>query len=106
MRLSRSSSGTLRVDDQLGQAFDDGGLADAGLAQEHGVVLGAAAEDLDDAFDLVLPADDRVELALAGQLGEVAAEAIQGGGFGFALVGGSFAAAVLSPDSIRCAPAS
>jgi hypothetical protein len=33
--------------------FDDGGLADAGLAEEHGVVLGAAAEDLDHALDLV-----------------------------------------------------
>ena len=47
--------GDVAVDDQLGQALDDGGLADAGLAEEHGVVLGAAAEDLDDAFDLVVP---------------------------------------------------
>ena len=29
-------------DDLLGQALDDGGLADAGLADEHRVVLGAA----------------------------------------------------------------
>ena len=42
------------VDDQLGQAFDDGRLADAGLAEQHRVVLRAAAEDLDDALDLVL----------------------------------------------------
>ena len=46
--------GDVAVDDELGQALDDGGLADAGLAEEHGVVLGAAAEDLDDALDLVL----------------------------------------------------
>jgi hypothetical protein len=35
--------GDVAVDDQLGQAFDDGGLADAGFAEEDGVVLGAAA---------------------------------------------------------------
>ena len=62
----------------LGQTFGDGGLAHAWLADEHGVVLGAAAEHLDDPADLVVAADDRVELAPAGQIGEVAAEALQG----------------------------
>ncbi len=85
--------GDVAIDDQLGQALDDGGLADAGLAEQDGVVLGAAAEDLDDALDLVLPADDRVELALAGQFGEVAAEAVQGRGLGLALARLPFAAA-------------
>src|SRR5262249_12479865 len=66
--------GDVGVDDELGQALDDGGLADAGLAEEHRVVLGAAAEDLDDALDLIRAPDDRIELALAGQLGEVAPE--------------------------------
>ena len=33
--------GDVAVDDQLGQALDDGGLADAGLAEQHRVVLGA-----------------------------------------------------------------
>src|SRR5262249_50478849 len=79
--------GDVAVHDQLGEALDDGGLADARLAQEHRVVLGAAAEHLDDALDLVGPADDGVELALAGQLGEVAAKAVQGGGLGLTLVG-------------------
>ena len=64
-------------DDLLGEAFDDGRLAHAGFAQQHRVVLGAAAEDLDDALDFVLAADDRVELALAGQLGQVAAESFE-----------------------------
>src|SRR5205085_1841573 len=85
--------GDVAVHDELGQPLDDGGLADAGLAQQHRVVLGAAAEDLDDALDLVLPADDRVELALAGELGQVAAEAVQRRGLGLALAGGPFAAA-------------
>ena len=60
-------------DDALGQALDDGGLAHARLADEHGVVLGAAGEDLDHAAHLVVAADDGIELALARQLGEVAA---------------------------------
>ena len=33
--------GHLAVDDALGQPLDDGGLAHAGLADQHGVVLGA-----------------------------------------------------------------
>src|SRR3982751_4898169 len=78
--------GDVVPDDHLGEAFDDGGLADAGFTQQHGVVLLPAAEDLDDAFDLVLAADDGVELAFAGELGEVAAEAVEGGGLGLALV--------------------
>ena len=57
--------GHVAADDALGQALDDGGLADARLADEHRVVLGAAREHLDDAADLVVAADDRVELALA-----------------------------------------
>ncbi len=86
MRRIAQQFGDVAVDDELGQALDDGGLADAGLAEQHGVVLGAAAEDLNDAFDFVGPADDRIELALAGQFGEVAAEAVEGRGLGLALV--------------------
>ncbi len=70
--------GDVAVDDAPGEALDDGGLAHAGLADEDRVVLGAAGEDLDDAADLVVAADDGVELALAGLLGEVAAVALEG----------------------------
>ena len=63
--------------DPLGQALDDGGLADAGLADQHGVVLRAAGEDLHHALDLVHAADDRVELALGGELRQVAAELVE-----------------------------
>ncbi len=48
--------------DALGQALDDGGLAHAGLADEHRVVLGAAAQDLHDPLDLLLAPDDGIEL--------------------------------------------
>ena len=65
--------GHVAADDALGQALDDGGLADAGLADQHRVVLGAARQHLDDAADLLVAADDRIELALGGELREVAA---------------------------------
>src|SRR3954465_7104338 len=69
--------GPLTLDDPLGQPLDDGGLADARLADQHGVVLGPPGEDLHDPLDLLLAADHRVELALAGRLGEVAAELVE-----------------------------
>ena len=56
--------GHLAVDDALREALDDRGLADAGLADQHRVVLGAPLQDLDRAADLVVAADHRVELAL------------------------------------------
>ena len=64
--------------DALGQAFDDGRLAHAGLADDDGVVLGAAAQHLDDAPDLGVAADHRVQLARARHRGEVRAELLQG----------------------------
>jgi hypothetical protein len=53
------------IDDAQRQAFGDGGLADAGLADQHGIVLGAAAQHLDGAADLLVAADHRIELAVA-----------------------------------------
>jgi hypothetical protein len=50
--------------DALRQPFDDGRLAHARLADQHRVVLGAPAEDLDHAANLLVATDDRVELAL------------------------------------------
>src|SRR5882724_8427809 len=44
--------GHVARDDPLGEPLDDRGLAYAGLADEHGVVLRAAAQNLDDAADL------------------------------------------------------
>ena len=91
--LSRSNSGTLPPAISCASPFGDGGLADAGLAEQHGVVLRAAAEHLDDALDLVAAADDGVEFALLGQFGEVPAEGAQGGSLYVLLVavfGGHF----------------
>ena len=64
-------------DDPLGQALDHGGLADAGFADQHRVVLGAPGQHLDHSPDLRVPPDDRVDLALAGALGEVDAVLLQ-----------------------------
>ena len=61
-----------------GRTFCDGGLAHARLADEHGVVLGAARQDLDAAPDLIVAPDDRVELALARGSRQVARVPVQG----------------------------
>ena len=55
--------GHVAAHDALGQALDDGRLADARLADQHRVVLRPPRQDLDDAADLLVAADDRVELA-------------------------------------------
>ena len=75
--LAGQRLGDLVADDPLGDALDDRGLADAGLAEQHRVVLRPAREDLDRLLDLVGPADHGIELALAGLLREVAAELLE-----------------------------
>ena len=65
-------------DDPVGQPLGDGGLADARLADERRVVLRPARQDLDDPLDLLLAADDRVELAGPRRLGQVDPELVDG----------------------------
>ena len=60
--------------DPQGDPFHDGGLAHARLSDEHRVVLLAASEDFDDAGDLGVASDDRVQFPFPGGLGEVVAE--------------------------------
>ena len=69
--------GHVAGDDPLGEALDDRGLADARLADQHGVVLGTATQHLDHAADLLIAADHRVELALLGALCQVAPETLE-----------------------------
>ncbi len=59
------------VDDAQRQAFRDGGLADARLPDQHGIVLGAPRQHLNGAADFLVSSNDRVELAGARELGEV-----------------------------------
>ena len=63
--------------DLLRQALDDGRLADAWLANEHGVVLRPAAQDLLDPLELRLTTHQRVELVLDRGLRQIAAELSQ-----------------------------
>ena len=77
--------GDVARDDPMGQALGDRRLADAGLADQRRVVLGPAGQDLDDPLDLLLAADDRVELAGARGVGEVDAELVDGRGLAGAL---------------------
>ena len=81
--------GRVAIDDPLGETLGDGGLADARLADQHGVVLGAPGEDLDRAPDFLVAPDHRVELAVARRLGQVlgvSGERIEPG-FGIGAVG-------------------
>ena len=59
--------------DALRQTFDNRGLADARLADQHRVVLGAARKHLDHAADLFVAPDHRIQLACCRQLGQIAA---------------------------------
>ena len=52
------------LDEARRQPFGHRGLADAGIADEHGIVLAAPAQDLDRALKLRRAADKRIEQAL------------------------------------------
>ena len=68
---SRRRSGHLAFVDAAREPFGDRGLADAGLADQQRVVLAPAAQHLDDALELVLAADQRIDLAGLGERVEV-----------------------------------
>ena len=59
----RALRGTLPSWMRSARPFDDGRLADAGVADEDRVVLAAAAEHVDGALELALAADQRVDAA-------------------------------------------
>jgi hypothetical protein len=63
---------------QPGHSFDDGRLADAGRTDEERIVPRSPAEDLNDAFDLVLSAHHRVQFGVLRQQCQVEAEAVEG----------------------------
>src|SRR5262245_63653092 len=75
--LLREDIGDLVPHDALGQALDDGGLPHPRLADQDGIVLGPSGEDLDHPLDLGFPADHGIELALAGELGQVTGELVE-----------------------------
>ena len=64
--------------DAPGQALGNSGLTYTGLTDQQGVVLAAAAQNLNDTLDLVLTADQRINLAFLGQLIQVDRVLLQG----------------------------
>ena len=75
--------------DPYGEAFGYGALAHAAFAYQYRVVLLPAAQYLGYAVHLLLPAHYRVQLALFGQLCQVATEILEGGSTALALLAGS-----------------
>ena len=65
------AGGDFALHDVLGNALGDGRLAHARLTDEAGVVFLAAAEDLDGAVNFPVAADDVVDAAFPGFLGQV-----------------------------------
>ena len=63
--------GNVLGDDALREALGDGGLADAGAADDDGVILGAPGEGLHKPADLLVAANHGVQLAIAGKCGQV-----------------------------------
>ena len=75
--LALQAGGHLVPGDALGNALGDGGLTDARLTDQAGVVLLAAGQNLDGAVDFLLAADDLVQLAGLGLGGQVLAVFVQ-----------------------------
>ena len=71
--------GHVLVGDPEGQALGDRGLADAGLADQRGIVLAPAAERLDHLLDLRLAADHRIDPAVTSLVRQVTSEPVKRG---------------------------
>ena len=69
--LALQTLGDVACDDALGEALGDRRLSHAGLADENRVVLRPARQHLHDAADLLVAADDRIELARLGERGQI-----------------------------------
>ena len=83
-------------DNLLGEALGDGGLADTGLANKHRIILAAAAENLDDALNLLGPADHRIKFSLGSDFGQVAPKGFQCRGLAFLTSGSTTCGGFLS----------
>ncbi len=70
--------GDITLDDPLGDPLGDRGLADAGLPDEDGVVLGPPREHLKDPANLLVPPDHRVYFPLPGHVVQIAPVARKG----------------------------
>ena len=107
--------GHVAAHDAAGQALDDRRLANAGLADQHGIVLRAPGQHLDHAADLVVSPDHRVELASLGECGQIAPVSLECLVFPFrVLIGDALRSAdarerleeLVARDAARCRAAS
>ncbi len=64
--------GYVAGDDTLREAFNDCGLADSGLADQHRIILCASRKYLHDAANFLIASDDRVEFAATRLLVQIA----------------------------------
>ena len=64
--------GDVACNDSLSEAFDDGGLTDAGLADQNRVVLGSTRQHLDHTANFAIATNHGIQFALARNLSQVA----------------------------------
>ena len=76
----------LAPDDALRQPLDEGRFADAGLANQNGIVLLSSGENLRHALYLPAASDDGVQHAVACRLRQVSAEVVDDGRIAFGRV--------------------
>ena len=69
------------LSDFLSQTFDNRRLPDTGLANQHGIVLGAAAQNLDDTLDFSIAAHQGIEGVIHRSLGQITREFVEQGTF-------------------------
>jgi len=62
------------IDDFLSQAFHNGSFSDPRLSNQNRVVLGSTVENFDDTDNLLVTANDRVNIPFAGNFCDIDAE--------------------------------
>ena len=70
--------GHIAAHDTLCKALCNGGLANAGLTDQAGVVLGLTGQDADHVADFLIAANDGVQLLLAGKVYQILTVFLQG----------------------------
>ena len=72
------SLGNVRIHYALGETLDYGGLSDAGLSYENGIVLRSSEKHAYDSSYLLVPSYDGVDLSRRGQFGEILSVLLKG----------------------------
>ncbi len=94
--------GDIALCNALCQPLCNGRFAHARLADEYRVILGAPNENLDDPLDLLLSADDGVQLSVFGRGRQIPPEFIQAWGIARRLAAGCTACRSSSAAALLC----